>query len=347
LVETLFGEGWAEYLFREGVSGLKRACITGITGQDGAYLAELLLDEGYEVHGLVRRVALEDPAHRLSRLSGILDRIHLHPANIDSLPSLYAAVSKIRPDELYHLAAQSFVSYSFEDSFSTFRTNIDGTHFVLESVRQCAPECRVYFAGSSEMFGRAVEVPQSETTPFHPRSPYGISKVTGFELSRNYREAYGMFVCSGICFNHESPRRGFEFVTRRISSHVARIVAGTATELALGNLEARRDWGFAKDYVQAMYLMLQQDSPDDYVIATGETHSVREFCQQAFGHVGLNYQDYVRVRADHFRPADVERLQGDPSKAKRVLHWSSTCSFQQLVEMMVDHDLDLAKKGLL
>ncbi len=326
---------------------MKRACITGITGQDGSYLAELLLENGYEVHGLVRRVALEDPAHRLSRLTGVLDRIHLHAASMDSFPSLYAALSRIRPDELYHLAAQSFVSYSFEDSFSTFRTNIDGTHFVLESVYQCVPTCRIYFAGSSEMFGRAVETPQSETTRFHPRSPYGISKVTGFELSRNYREAYGMFVCSGLAFNHESPRRGFEFVTRKITSHVAKIALGLATELSLGNLEAKRDWGFAKDYVRAMHMMLQQDAPDDYVIATGESHSVREFCECAFRHVGLNYQDYVRMRPEYFRPAEVELLLGDASKARRVLHWSPTCSFQQLVEMMVEHDLALAKKGVL
>ena len=200
---------------------MKRACITGITGQDGSYLTELLLDRGYEVHGLVRRVALEDPEHRLSRLAGVRDRIHLYAASLESFPSLYSTLAKIQPDELYHLAAQSFVSYSFEDSFSTFRANIDGTHFVLESVKQVCPHCRVYFAGSSEMFGHAEETPQCETTRFHPRSPYGISKVTGFELSRNYREAYGMFVCSGILFNHESPRRGFEFVTRKISSHVA------------------------------------------------------------------------------------------------------------------------------
>ena len=213
---------------------MKRALISGITGQDGSYLAELLLDEGYEVHGLVRRVALEDPTHRLSRLAPVLDRIQLHSASLESFPSLYTAILQIQPDEIYHLAAQSFVSYSFEDAFSTFRTNIDGTHFILESVRQCAPRCRVYFAGSSEMFGNAPESPQSERTPFCPRSPYGVSKLTGFHLARNYREAYGLFVCSGIMFNHESPRRGFEFVTRKVTSHAVRIKLGQAKQLPLG-----------------------------------------------------------------------------------------------------------------
>ena len=260
---------------------MKRACITGITGQDGSYLAELLLEKGYEVHGLVRRAALEDPAHRFSRLTRVLDKLHLHAASLESFPSIYTSIGQIQPDEVYHLAAQSFVSYSFEDAFSTFLSNIHGTHYVLESVRQCVPKCRVYFAGSSEMFGKVAETPQSETTVFHPRSPYGISKVTGFDLARNYREAYDMFVCSGILFNHESPRRGFEFVTRKITSFVARIKAGQASELPLGNLEARRDWGYAKDYVRAMHLMLQQDRPDDFVVATGETHSVRDFCERA------------------------------------------------------------------
>ncbi len=319
---------------------MKRALITGITGQDGSYLAELLLELGYEVHGFIRRVALEDPAHRLSRLTGVLDRIHLHPASLESFPSLYTPISQIQPDELYHLAAQSFVSYSFEDAFSTFRTNIDGTHFVMESVRQCAPHCRVYFAGSSEMFGKVTEVPQTENTRFHPRSPYGVSKVTGFELARNYREAYGMFVCSGILFNHESPRRGFEFVTRKISSHVAKIKKGLATELPLGNLDAKRDWGFAKDYVRAMHLMLQQEEPDDFVVATGQTHSVREFCELAFGHVGLDYEQYLNVKTELYRPAEVQLLLGDASKAREKLGWQPTCSFDELVKMMVEHDLE-------
>ncbi len=321
---------------------MKRACITGITGQDGSYLAELLLEKGYEVHGLVRRTAMEDPSHRLSRLRHIADRIHLHAASLESFPSLYTCISQLQPDELYHLAAQSFVSYSFEDAFSTFDSNIQGTHYVLESVRQCAPHCRVYFAGSSEMFGKVTEVPQSETTKFHPRSPYGISKVTGFHLAQNYREAYGLFVCSGILFNHESPRRGFEFVTRKITSHAAKIKAGLETKLPLGNLEARRDWGFAKDYVLAMHLMLQQSEPDDFVVATGETHSVQEFCELAFARVGLDYRDYVVVQDEFFRPSDVQWLQGNAAKAKAVLGWEPTVDLHQLVEMMVDRDVALA-----
>ena len=318
---------------------MKRALITGITGQDGSYLAEYLLEQGYEVHGLVRRVALEDPAHRLSRIAPILDRLQLHAASLENFPSLFSVINQLRPDELYHLAAQSFVSYSFDDAFSTFHTNIDGTHFVLESVKQAAPECRVYFAASSEMFGHAHEVPQTEHTRFHPRSPYGISKVTGFHLSQNYREAYGMYVCSGILFNHESPRRGFEFVTRKITSHVARIRQGLAAQLPLGNLDARRDWGYAADYVRAMHLMLQQATPDDYVIATGRTHSVREFCELAFRHAGLNYEDHVVIRPELYRPSEVHLLLGDAAKAKAQLGWTPACDFESLVAMMVDHDL--------
>lgn len=323
---------------------MPRALITGVTGQDGSYLAELLLEKGYEVYGLVRRVALEDPEHRLSRIAHIRDRLRLQAASLESYPSVYAAVSEIRPDELYHLAAQSFVSYSFDDAFSTFRSNIDGTHYVLESVRRAIPECRVYFAGSSEMFGRVEEVPQTERTRFHARSPYGISKVTGFDLARNYREAYDMFVASGILFNHESPRRGFEFVTRKISSHVARIRAGQIRELPLGNLDAKRDWGFAGDYVQAMWLMLQRTEPDDFVVATGETHTVRQFCQLAFARAGLDWEKYVVVRPEFYRPAEVDMLLGNAAKAERELGWKPTVPFEQLVLMMVDHDL--ARVGL-
>jgi GDPmannose 4,6-dehydratase len=282
---------------------MKRACITGITGQDGSYLAELLLEKGYEVHGLDRRSALEDPACKMTRLKNVYDRLHLHAASLESFPSLYTCISKIQPEELYHLAAQSFVSYSFEDSFSTLDTNIRGTHYVLESVRECVPQCRVFFAASSEMFGKVEEVPQTETTKFHPRSPYGISKATGFFLTQNYREAYGLFACSGILFNHESPRRGMEFVTRKITSYAAKIKAGLEKELPMGNLDAFRDWGFAKDYVLAMHLMLQQSQPDDYVVATGETHSVREFCELAFARAGLDYRDHVTVQDEFFRPA--------------------------------------------
>lgn len=318
---------------------MKRALITGITGQDGSYLAEHLLELGYEVHGVVRRVALEDAQHRLSRIAGVLDRLHLHAASLESFPSLFQVITQVRPDELYHLAAQSFVSYSFDDAFSTFHTNINGTHYVLESVKQSAPGCRVYFAGSSEMFGNAEETPQRETTKFSPRSPYGISKVTGFDLARNYREASGMYVCSGILFNHESPRRGFEFVTRKISSHVARIQRGLARQLPLGNLEARRDWGYAPDYVRAMHAMLQQPTPQDYVVATGETHSVREFCEIAFAHAGLDWREHVVVDQQFYRPAEIHQLIGDASKARRELGWRPSVTFRDLVQMMVDHDL--------
>jgi len=258
---------------------VKKAFITGITGQDGSYLAEFLLNKGYQVHGMVRRVALEDPEHRLWRIRHILDKLTLHSASLESYASIFNVIDKIKPDECYHLAAQSFVSYSFEDEFSTINTNINGTHFVLSAIKQRAPKCKFYFAGSSEQFGLVKEVPQDEDTPFHPRSPYGISKVAGFDLTKNYREAYGIFALSGILFNHESPRRGFEFVTRKISHGVAEIKLGLAKKLYIGNLEAKRDWGFAGDYISAMWLMLQQDKPEDYVIATGDVHSVKQFLQ--------------------------------------------------------------------
>lgn len=319
----------------------KRALITGITGQDGSYLSELLLSKGYEVHGIVRRVALEDAEHRLSRISSIRSQVTLHAGSLESYASLHKILTQIRPDECYHLAAQSFVSYSFEDEFSTFGTNINGTHYLLSALKDCAPKCRFYFAGSSEMFGKVRETPQTEDTPFHPRSPYGISKVAGFDLTRNYREAYDMFAASGILFNHESPRRGFEFVTRKISHGVALIKAGLAKELRLGNLDAKRDWGFAGDYVEAMWLMLQQDKPDDYVVATGETYSVREFVEAAFSHVGLDWEKYVVTDPNFFRPAEVNLLLGDAAKAKRLLGWKPKVKFQELVEMMVDNDLKL------
>jgi GDPmannose 4,6-dehydratase len=318
---------------------LKRALITGITGQDGSYLSELLLAKGYEVHGIVRRVALEDPAHRLFRLNHILDRIKLHAASLESYASIFNVVEKIRPDECYHLAAQSFVHHSFEDAFSTINTNINGTLYILSAIHEKAPECRFYFAGSSEMFGKVRETPQTENTPFHPRSPYGISKVAGFDLTRNYRESYNLFACNGILFNHESPRRGFEFVTRKITSTVARIKKGVDKELRLGNLDAKRDWGFAGDFVKGMWLMLQQDEPEDYVIATNETHSVKEFCKLAFDRVGLNWEDYVTVDEQFYRPAEVQLLQGDYSKGKRLLQWEPTVKFEELVRMMVDADM--------
>ena len=324
---------------------MKRALITGITGQDGSYLAEFLLERGYQVHGIIRRVAFEDPAHRLWRIRHILDSITLHPASLESYASIFNVVEKVKPDECYHLAAQSFVSYSFEDEFSTINTNINGTHSVLSSVKEKAPRCRLYFAASSEMFGLVKETPQNEDTPFHPRSPYGISKVAGFDLTRNYREAYNLFACNGILFNHESPRRGFEFVTRKITNAIAEIKCGLATDLRLGNLESKRDWGFAGDYVKAMHLMLQQDEPDDYVVATGETHSIKEFVELAFAYANLNWKDYVVMDEKFYRPAEVHVLKGNSSKAEKMLGWKAKVRFKELVQMMVDADLKRIKEG--
>lgn len=317
-----------------------KALITGITGQDGSYLAELLLEQGYQVHGIVRRVALEDPLHRMWRIRHLLGRITLHCASLESYPSIFRAVQAVQPDECYHLAAQSYVSYSFEDEFSTLTTNINGTHYVLASIKEAAPQCRFYFAGSSEMFGKVREVPQTETTPFHPRSPYGISKVAGFDLTRNYREAYGLFCVSGILFNHESPRRGYEFVSRKISSHAAMIKLGLAEKIQLGNLEALRDWGHARDYVAAMWQMLQQPEPDDYVIATGKNHSVRDFLEVAFSLLDLNWKDYVETDEKLFRPAEVNVLLGNAAKAQRTFGWRAKASFEELVREMVESDLE-------
>lgn len=317
----------------------KKALITGVTGQDGSYLAEHLLGLDYEVHGIVRRVALEQPEHRLSRLKGVLDRIKIHPANLDSYPSIFHVFSREEFDECYHLAAQSFVAESFADGFSTMSTNINGTHYVLAALRELQPKCKFYFAGSSEMFGKVRETPQRESTPFHPRSPYGISKCAGFQLAVNYREAYDMYCCNGILFNHESPRRGLEFVTRKITNGVARIKLGLATEVRLGNLEAKRDWGHARDYVTAMHLMLQQPAADDYVVATGKTHSVRELCELAFSEAGLDYKNYVKIDQTVYRPAEVDLLIGDASKAQSVLKWQPRVDFAGLIKEMVHADL--------
>ena len=318
----------------------KKALITGIDGQDGSYLTELLLDKNYEVHGIVRRVAVEAPEQHLWRIRNVLGKIIIHAGSLESYASIFNAVEKIKPDECYHLAAQSFVSYSFEDEFSTINTNVIGTQYVLSAIKQRAPECKFYFAASSEMFGLVKESPQDEQTPFHPRSPYGISKVAGYFLTQNYREAYGLFACSGICFNHESARRGFEFVTRKISYGAAQIKLGLAKELRLGNLEAKRDWGYSKDYVRAMWLMLQQKKPADYVIATGEVHSVKKFAELAFSYVGLDWRKHVVVDKKFFRPAEVCILKGDASKAKRILGWKPTIKFKDLVTLMVESDLE-------
>jgi len=318
---------------------MRKALITGITGQDGSYLAELLVDKGYEVHGIVRRVALEDPEHHLRRIKHLLPKIKLESGSLESYPSLLRIVGKVQPDECYHLAAQSFVSYSFEDEFSTINTNINGTHYMLAALKEYSPKTRFYFAASSEMFGKVHEVPQTEATPFHPRSAYGISKVAGFHLTRNYREAYGIYGLSGILFNHESPRRGYEFVTRKITSTAAKIKLGLANKLSLGNLDAQRDWGFAGDYVEAMWRMLQQEKPQDLVIATGETHTVREFVQMAFQHLELDWEKYVVIDPMFFRPSEVNILQGNAAQAGAELGWRPTVRFPELVRMMVDADL--------
>lgn len=320
---------------------MKKALITGITGQDGSYLAEFLLAKGYEVHGIVRRVALEDPQNRMGRIFHILDKIILHPGGVDNYSRIIHILNKIKPDECYHLAAQSFVHESFEDGFSTINTNINGTYNVLSSVREIVPNCKFYFAGSSEMFGKVQQSPQTEDTKFYPRSPYGISKVAGYEFTRNYRESYGIFACSGILFNHESPRRGFEFVTRKITNTAAKIKLGLQKELLLGNLDAKRDWGYAGDYVEAMWLMLQQDKPEDFVISTGKTYSVREFVEKTFAEVGLDWKQYVKQDARFIRPAEVDLLVGDYSKAKNKLKWEPKTDLNKLIKMMIDNDMKL------
>jgi len=322
----------------------KRALLTGISGQDGSYLAELLLEKGYEVHGIARRMAIENPEHRLFRIRHLVGKIELHGASLESYPSLYQVISKVRPDEIYHLGAQSFVSYSFEDEFTTMGANVNGTHYMLAAARELAPKSRFYFAGSSEMFGNPPNVPQNEETIFRPRSPYGISKVTGYYLTRNYREAYGLFSCSGILYNHESPRRGLEFVTRKITSQAAKIKLGLETELRLGNLDARRDWGHAREYVKAMWMMLQRDQPDDFVIATGVNYSVKDFAELAFSLVGLKLENYLKIDERYKRPAEVDNLLGDCTKAKKSLGWEYKLTFKDLVREMVESDLAMFSK---
>lgn len=317
----------------------KRAIITGITGQDGSYLAEHLLSLGYEVHGLVRRVAAPTNEARFSRIYPILDKITLHAGSAESYPSVFEVLAKHKFDECYHLAAQSSISFSSADEFSTMAANISGTHHLLAALRITSPQCRFFFAASSEVFGDPEQQPQNEQTPFRPRTLYGVTKVAAFELTRYYRVAHGMFCCSGILFNHESPRRGEEFVTRKITRALAEIVAGKRAELRLGDLDARRDWGHAADYVRAMHLMLQSDRPDDFVIATGRPHTVRQFCETAFSRAGLNYEKYVVSDPALLRPLDTHVLAGDSSKARRVLGWKPTIRFEELVYEMVDTDL--------
>jgi len=318
----------------------KIALITGITGQDGSYLAELLLEKGYEIHGIVRRVALEEETQRLWRIRNILKDITLHAGSLESYARIFNIVRKIKPDEIYHLGAQSYIGYSFEDEFSTFSMNINGTHYILSAMKEFSEKkIKFYFAASSEMFGKVQETPQNENTTFYPRSSYAISKVTGFHLVKNYREAYKIHASNGILFNHESPRRGFEFVTRKISHGVASIKKGLQKKIKLGNIEAKRDWGHAKDYVNAMWLMLQENEGGDYVVGTGKQHSVEDFAKKAFAHVGLNYKDYVVIDKNLMRPAEVDTLLADYSKAKKILKWEPKISFDDLVTGMVDNDL--------
>jgi GDPmannose 4,6-dehydratase len=320
-------------------SRAKRALITGITGQDGSYLAELLLDEGYEVVGVVRRSSTVN----FERIAQIQDRVTLVPADLLDEVSLIAVLRDHRPSEVYNLAAQSFVQTSWSQPVLTGETTALGVTRLLDAVRIVDPEIRFYQASSSEMFGKVHEVPQRETTPFYPRSPYGVAKVYGHWITVNYRESYGLHASSGMLFNHESPRRGLEFVTRKVSYGAARVACGLEEKLALGNLDAQRDWGFAADYVRAMWLMLQQDEPSDYVVATGETHSVRELCQLAFAAAGLDWQDHVVVDERFLRPAEVDLLVGDPTKAHERLGWRREVDFPRLVEMMVEADLRLVR----
>ncbi len=316
------------------------ALITGITGQDGSYLAEFLLEKGYRVVGLIRHSS--DPTYQ--RLQHILDKIELVQGDLHDLGSLVNVIQEYRPDEVYNLAAQSFVPTSWSQPLLTAEVNSLGVTRLLEAIRRVKPEARFYQASSSEMFGKVREVPQRETTPFHPRSPYAVSKVYAHWITVNYRESYDMFAVSGILFNHESPRRGLEFVTRKVTHGVAKIKLGLADELRLGNLEAKRDWGFAGDYVRAMWLMLQQDEPDDFVVGSEHTHSVRELCEVAFGYVGLDYRDFVVQDPRFYRPAEVDILIADATKAHQKLNWYPEVSFEEMIQMMVENDLALLKK---
>lgn len=320
---------------------MPKALITGITGQDGSYLAEFLLEQGYEVIGMVRRTSTIN----FHRIAHIQDKVTVVPGDLGDQVSMIHLLEEHRPDEVYNLAAQSFVQTSWNQPVFTGDVTALGVTRLLDAIRFVDPKIRFYQASSSEMFGKVVEVPQRETTPFYPRSPYGVAKVYGHWITINYRESYDMHATSGILFNHESPRRGLEFVTRKITHHVAKIKLGLTNELRLGNLDARRDWGFAGDYVKAMWLMLQQDQPEDYVIATGETHSVEEFLNVAFGYVNLDWHDYVVQDERFMRPAEVDLLVGDPSKAGRTLGWEPDVSFEQLVQMMVDADIKLLQAG--
>lgn len=325
---------------------MKKALITGINGQDGSYLAELLLSKGYDVHGIVRRESIEDPSHRLRNITHILDRIQLHVGSVDNHLSIYKIVNEVRPSECYHLAASSFVSYSFDDEISVLSNNFNSTHFLLASIHELVPQCRFYFAGSSEMFGEPEKAPQDENSRFKPRSIYGISKVAGYHLVSNFRRQHGLFACTGILYNHESPRRGYEFVTRKVTSAVARIHLQLLNSLEVGNMDAHRDWGYAPEYVDAMWRMVNHDEPGDYVIASGRTHTVREFIDMAFRVVGLDYNDWVRVNPAYFRPEKDIPLIGNSAKASQVLGWKAEKTLEEIVEEMVLADIQLLQGSL-
>ncbi len=317
------------------------ALITGISGQDGSYLAELLLSKGYEVHGMVRRASIEDPDNRLVNIKQILNKLKLHVVSIDNYMSIYNVVKEIQPNQCYHMAASSFVNYSFDNEINVLDTNFYATYYLLTSLRDSVPNCKLFFAGSSEMFGNVTDSPQDENTPFFPRSIYGISKLASYHLLRNFREKYNMFACTGFLYNHESPRRSFEYVTRKITSNVAKIKLGLEDKLLLGNLEALRDWGYAPDYVYAMWLMLQQTEPDDYILSTGATTPVKRFVEYAFNYVNLDYQQYVVFDERFYRPTESIPLCGNFTKAQKTLGWQHTKCLKEIVEEMVDSDLNL------
>ena len=320
----------------------KTALITGITGQDGSYLAELLLSKGYSVHGMVRRVAAEDKLHRFWRLKSFMNKITIHAGSLESYASIINIITKIKPNEIYHLGAQSYIDYAFKDEFSTINTNINGTHFLLSAIKEFSPKTKFYFAGSSEMFGKVREIPQNEKTPFHPRSVYGISKVAGFDLTRNYREAYNLFCCSGILFNHESPRRGLNFVTRKITHSLARILAGKEKKIYLGDISTKRDWGHAKDYVRGIWMILQNNKPDDFVLSTGKNYSIEDYIKKVFKILDLNWKNFVKTNTKNFlRPSEVRNLKGDSTKARKILKWKPKYSLNNLCKEMLINDLNL------
>ncbi len=322
-----------------------KVLITGITGQDGSFLAEHLLAKGHEVHGVIRRVAAENYNQRLSRINHIKKKLVLHTGSIENYQSLFEIINKVKPNQIYHLAAQSFVKISFQDEFSTMNSNIQGTHNILSIIKTLNLKTKFYFAASSEMFGLNAFKNQNENTKFNPSSVYAISKVTGFELTKHYRDAHGIFACSGILFNHESPRRGFEFVTRKITSTAAKIKLGLARSITLGNLNAKRDWGYSKEYVEAMVKMLSQNKPEDFVIGTGKAYSVREFLEKTFKYLDLDYRKYLKIDKKLFRKTEVDFLLADPRKAKKKLKWKSKTNIDQLIKIMVDSDLDYYKKN--